>query len=299
VSSALGQTWSALEVLVNDNASSDETVALATELARRDPRVKIARNDRNEGPVLNWRRCVERARGNYCALLFSDDWYEPSFVARAVELLAPGVGFVLSAVRIVDEARHSSRVEQYFGSVESGPQSTDLYLRGQLTLADFELPVSPGCALMRTHDLKAALETTLPSFTLTRALSHGAGPDLLIGLQLAARYPEVGYLSEPLVNFSWHDANLSHRPEVAAAYELARNDFFDAAHPAAVPRNDHLARRMYFKHRHRHALAALGIQPAVNPWSVNWWSCARHVSTRFWRRALNAVPLADAKRSAR
>lgn len=290
IHSALEQTWTDLEVIVHDNASTDDTLERSLACAQQDPRVQVHSSESNEGPVVNWRRCAALARGRYSGLLFSDDWYESHFVARALEQLTPTVGFVVSQVRIVNEASGTSEVEHYFGNVDSGPQPSARYLFGQLTLADFKLPVSPGCALMRTPDLVRALNSTLPSFHATRALKHGAGPDLLVGLQLATRYPQVAYVAEPLVNFRWHDSNLSQRPEIAAAYELARNDFFDAVHPAAVCRGDHLARRIYLNYRNRKAMASLGVLPKVNPLAVNWLACGQYARWRLWQQAQGALP---------
>jgi glycosyltransferase involved in cell wall biosynthesis len=80
--SACAQTWPELEILVVDDQSSDDTVALAELAAARDPRVRVVRNPRNLGLVGNWNRCIELARGEWVKFLFQDDWLEPECVSQ-------------------------------------------------------------------------------------------------------------------------------------------------------------------------------------------------------------------------
>ena len=63
--SALAQSWRDLEILVVDDGSTDESVAIARDYARRDDRVRVAVNAANLGLVENWNRCVALARGRW------------------------------------------------------------------------------------------------------------------------------------------------------------------------------------------------------------------------------------------
>lgn len=87
VESALAQTYPDLEVLVSDNASTDDT---ATVMARfeGDPRLHYLRNAQNIGMVPNWRQLLLRATGD-CFLLLSDDdeLIDPEYLKKATDLL--------------------------------------------------------------------------------------------------------------------------------------------------------------------------------------------------------------------
>jgi glycosyltransferase involved in cell wall biosynthesis len=85
--SALGQDWPSIELLICDNASTDDTEAVCDELARSDARVRVFRHDRNVGAVANFAEVLGRATGEYFMWLADDDWLDPSYVSSCVRLL--------------------------------------------------------------------------------------------------------------------------------------------------------------------------------------------------------------------
>jgi len=81
--SIIDQTYENLEILVVDNASSDNTLSVVNEF--KDPRIKIYKNEVNLGGEGNFTRCIELARGEYTAIFHSDDIYTPDMVQKQVE----------------------------------------------------------------------------------------------------------------------------------------------------------------------------------------------------------------------
>lgn len=231
--SVLAQTFVDWEVVLVDNASDDGTFAVAEEYARRDPRIRIFRNEENLGPVRNWRRTAELARGELASLLFADDWYEPEFLAEAVALLAgdAGMGFVYSAVRMVRAAGTPGGAGEQvsYQLDEPGPHPSTQFLRGTYERSDWGLPVSPGCALMRRRDLARWLSRSFANEGALGYMKHGAGPDVAVYVQACLDYPRFGHLVEPRVNFLAHATNLSWRKDVALAYPLALRELYDDA----------------------------------------------------------------------
>src|SRR5579872_7024825 len=80
IKSALMQTIAEIEVIVSDNASTDGTWDVCKTLAKEDQRVRVIRSETNLGPVRNWKRCIEVARGKYAKILFSDDLILPNYL---------------------------------------------------------------------------------------------------------------------------------------------------------------------------------------------------------------------------
>ena len=85
--SALAQNFRNLEVVVSDNASDDDTAAILREYAERDARVRVSTNAENVGLIENVNIVLRMARGEFVRLLGSDDWIEPDFLDRCVEVL--------------------------------------------------------------------------------------------------------------------------------------------------------------------------------------------------------------------
>ena len=106
IESLLTQKYDDFEVVIADNASVDGTPELCAAYAAQDPRIRYVRNQRNLGSIPNFNRLVGLARGEYFKWAAHDDWCEPEFVGRCVEVLDADPGVVLchaKAIR-VDEA---------------------------------------------------------------------------------------------------------------------------------------------------------------------------------------------------
>ncbi|HEX6929280.1 MAG TPA: glycosyltransferase family 2 protein [Gammaproteobacteria bacterium] len=81
------QTYRALELLVIDDASSDDTWNIVERLARDDARIRLMRNDANRGVSASRNRGIENARGRFLMFLDSDDLWERTKVETQVAFM--------------------------------------------------------------------------------------------------------------------------------------------------------------------------------------------------------------------
>src|SRR5947207_5908394 len=104
IDSALGQSFGDFELIISDNASTDETAAIVDEYVRRDRRVRYHRQPIQLPVNENFRWVFGQARGDYYMWLAADDWWNDGFFERAVGVLDgdPGVVAVFSHFRIYD-----------------------------------------------------------------------------------------------------------------------------------------------------------------------------------------------------
>lgn len=220
--SALVQTYTDLEVVVVDNASTDGTWKVCQRLADQDPRIRIHRNPNNIGPVRNWQRCAELARGEFSKIIFSDDSIEPDFLQKTVPYLSDTrVGFVFT--KTLSGTSHDD-ARMFFTSLpRSGTYPSKRFIVESLCGGD--VPLSPGCALFRTTDLRSNLASRLTSPTINDFEQHGAGPDVLIYLLTAIHYENFAYVNEPLTFFRAHHGSISEssiRPYLLSCYRQAK-----------------------------------------------------------------------------
>jgi glycosyltransferase involved in cell wall biosynthesis len=80
VRSALAQTYSHIEVVVSDNASTDDTLLRMREID--DPRVTLLKQPKNLGMIGNFNACLNAARGTLFLMLSDDDLMEPDAVEQ-------------------------------------------------------------------------------------------------------------------------------------------------------------------------------------------------------------------------
>jgi glycosyltransferase involved in cell wall biosynthesis len=85
INSLLAQQYTDFEVLVVDDGSTDRTASLVERYD--DPRVRLERNASNQGIPATRNRGLELARGEYIALLDSDDYAYPNRLGRQVRFL--------------------------------------------------------------------------------------------------------------------------------------------------------------------------------------------------------------------
>jgi teichuronic acid biosynthesis glycosyltransferase TuaG len=105
IESALAQTMREVEVLVVDDCSPDDTVAVVEGYARADSRVRCLRHAANRGPGGARTTALEAARGRYVAFLDSDDVWLPEKLERQIAFMT-GRGAALSYTqyRRIDQA---------------------------------------------------------------------------------------------------------------------------------------------------------------------------------------------------
>ncbi len=87
VHSALSQTYQSLEVVITDNASTDDTATLCATLQREDSRIRYIRQASNIGPAANFLAARDNSRGEYFMWLGDDDWIDRDYIEKCLEAL--------------------------------------------------------------------------------------------------------------------------------------------------------------------------------------------------------------------
>jgi glycosyltransferase involved in cell wall biosynthesis len=223
------QTYPDFELVVSDNASSDDTAAVVTEF--QDGRIQYFRNDRNLGMVANWNAGMRHARGAYVTLLEDDNWWHHEYVARAVSTLDryPDIVFMHTALHLTDA---QGRVTQVFKRWR-----TDRICEKRAELID----------LMQGN--KIFLSSVMARRSVIEALglfdeSIPFAPDWDLWLR-AYTYYDGAYVAEPLVFYRQHEGNLTRQflAQPSVLYEDHRYVIEKALHRIGGVQGDSFARR--------------------------------------------------------
>jgi glycosyltransferase involved in cell wall biosynthesis len=111
IASALGQSYRNLEILVRDNASTEETRKVVQSFS--DARIRYHRHSENVGPTENVIGACREARGEYVAHLHDDDLWEPDFLEKLIPPLEQNSDaaiafcdhYIIDANGVIDPAR--------------------------------------------------------------------------------------------------------------------------------------------------------------------------------------------------
>lgn len=83
----LSQTYTNFEIIISDNASTDETQEVCEKYASKDSRIRYIRQDANIGLKKNFVAVLQKARGEYFMWAADDDWWNARFIESAKNAL--------------------------------------------------------------------------------------------------------------------------------------------------------------------------------------------------------------------
>jgi glycosyltransferase involved in cell wall biosynthesis len=189
IESVLQQTFDDYELIVCDNASTDNTAEVCEKF--KDARFRRIYFEEFVGQAENWNRALGLATGDYVILLHSDDVLLPTFLEKAVAVLNQNkdVGLVHCAVRHIDEQGKPLVLEQLYK--EDRVDREEILLRKLLLDG---CVVSPAGVLVRN-----SVYETVGNFT--DQIIWGVDPHMWT--RIALKFP-VAYIAEPLACYRVH-----------------------------------------------------------------------------------------------
>jgi len=102
IDSVLSQEYINWELLIVNDASSDETLLIAESYADKDSRIKIINQHKNQGVAKSRNLALEARSGGYVAFLDSDDLWSENKLSSQVESLTPETVFSYMPYSLID-----------------------------------------------------------------------------------------------------------------------------------------------------------------------------------------------------
>ena len=238
IESVLEQSFQDFEFVITDDGSMDGT----HDVIRRytDPRINFERFLVNQGACEATNRCIERARGEYIAVINSDDVFLPGKLAKQVAILdaEPELAAVFGLPRIIDESGEPIRDKQnpFLNTFTAAPANRFQWLR------QFFLEGNSLCH--PTVMIRRRLYSELGGYNI----SLRQVPDYDMWVRVCARY-EIRVLTEPLIgyrvlgdhgNASWPSPSVSRRAQWEASRVLRQywrmdEEALKRSFPADIP----------------------------------------------------------------
>lgn len=124
VDSALSQHGCDVRVLIIDDASTDDSLAIARALAAAEPCIQLCAHESNRGHIATYNEGIAWLSADYMLLLSSDDMVAPGAFARAIGLMEANrnIGFVYGAsVRFAEDAEVAAALASQATSTDGPP----------------------------------------------------------------------------------------------------------------------------------------------------------------------------------
>lgn len=104
IASVQNQSYTNWKMIIVDDCSGDNTVAIVKELQKQDSRIKLILSKKNSGPAISRNKGIQEVSGKYMTFLDADDIWFPNFIKNSIETIKKtGIHFVFSSYKRSNE----------------------------------------------------------------------------------------------------------------------------------------------------------------------------------------------------
>jgi glycosyltransferase involved in cell wall biosynthesis len=122
VDALLASSYKNLEIIISDNASSDDTEIICAALAQSDCRVRYFRHPENQGPTANFEYARSLATGKYFLWHGDDDYLDPNYIGTCVAELENDPSLVLAS-GVAAYHQGDSNISRYGNIIQPNSES--------------------------------------------------------------------------------------------------------------------------------------------------------------------------------
>jgi hypothetical protein len=157
IRSVLAQDHDHIELVICDNASTDHTEDICSDLARADNRIVYYRQQTNVGLLNNFNSAIRLAKGTYFRWIGDDDWLAPDFVSRTLECFAEDERRLMVTTRVAYTSASGVTMSDhsYDGARMASSDPVERLIEMMRLLNESYMLVDPLYALVRREPVAA------------------------------------------------------------------------------------------------------------------------------------------------
>ena len=119
IESVINQTYENWELIVIDDASSDNSVEIIKRYTKNDSRIKLIINNENLGLAKSIQKALNYTSGNWIAFLESDDIFTPNSLEEKAKAISTGADIIYTDVEPFQDENQVKYYEDFFENIKT------------------------------------------------------------------------------------------------------------------------------------------------------------------------------------
>ena len=205
-----------IEIVIGEDASTDNTRAICEDYAKRYPQIRLFSNPQNKGVADNYIDCLLACKGKYIADCAGDDfWVDPEKLEKEVTVMEqhPQVTMVITNWRFYNEPTQQTEPghQKTLAPITSGHQLLEAFIT-QTGMSVFHL-----CSSLYRADIFRSCYQQDPHFFRSYVTE-----DLQIACAMA-QHGDIAYLPDVTLHYSIGNESVSAQKDEARQFRFLRN----------------------------------------------------------------------------
>lgn len=216
IESILNQTYENFNLIISDDASTDNTLNILEEYEKKDTRIKVFKKEKNEGLINNFEFLLKNVTSDYFMFSDQDDIWKKDKIEKSInKLKEKNSGLVYTDLEIVDEKLNVIypsywKYKQIYKKIIKYNNFEALYLNNFVT----------GCTILAKSKY---IKDILPLPRNSKFVLHDYWTALIISAK-----DKISYVEEPTIQYRQHKNNRvgsSRKSDQLENFEDLRNLF--------------------------------------------------------------------------
>lgn len=216
IESILNQSYADFNLIISDDASTDNTLNILEEYEKKDTRIKVFKKEKNEGLIANFEFLLKNVTSDYFMFSDQDDIWKKDKIEKSInKLKEENSGLVYTDLEIVDEELNVIypsywKYKQIYKKIIKYNNFEALYLNNFVT----------GCTILAKSKY---IKDILPLPRNSKFVLHDYWTALIISAK-----DKISYVEEPTIQYRQHKNNRvgsSRKSDQLEKFEDLRNLF--------------------------------------------------------------------------
>ena len=216
IESILNQTYEDFNLIISDDASTDNTLNILEEYEKKDTRIKVFKKEKNEGLIANFEFLLKNVTSDYFMFSDQDDIWKKDKIEKSInKLKEKNSGLVYTDLEIVDESLNVIypsywKYKKIYNKIKKYNNFEALYLNNFVT----------GCTILAKSKY---IKDILPLPRNSKFVLHDYWTALIISAK-----DKISFVEEPTIQYRQHKNNRvgsSRKSDQLEKFEDLRNLF--------------------------------------------------------------------------